>query len=104
MAKGYMANGKELHSLSPACRLLALSLKPQAKTPELRFMPLYDYECAKCAHVFEVFHKIDEVIDDLACPKCKAKRPRKLVSQFKTNQWSQFLDTMERKISPHKFK
>ncbi len=29
---------------------------------------------------------------------------RKLVSQFKTNQWSQFLDTMERKISPHKFK
>jgi putative FmdB family regulatory protein len=68
------------------------------------FMPLYDYECVKCAHVFEVFHKIDEVIDDLACPKCKAKAPRKLVSQFKTNQWSQFLDTMERKISPHKFK
>ena len=67
-------------------------------------MPLYDYECVKCAHIFEVFHKIDEVIDDLACPKCEAKQPRKLVSQFKTNQWSQFLDTMERKISPHKFK
>ena len=67
-------------------------------------MPLYDYECVKCAHVFEVFHKIDEVIDDPAGPKCKTKRPRKLVSQFKTNQWSQFLDTMERKISPNKFK
>ena len=67
-------------------------------------MPLYDYECVKCTHVFEVFHKIDEMIDDLACPKCNAKGPRKLVSQFKTNQWSQFLDTMERKISPHKFK
>ena len=83
---------------------LSRSLKPLAKSNGVAIMPLYDYECAKCAHVFEVFHKIDEVIDDLACPKCKAKRPKKLVSQFKTNQWSQFLDTMERKISPHKFK
>ena len=84
--------------------LKPLAFSHKTQTPELRFMPLYDYECVKCAHVFEVFHKIDEVIDDLACPKCKTKRPRKLVSQFKTNQWSQFLDTMERKISPHKFK
>jgi putative FmdB family regulatory protein len=103
MAKGM---GRMVQGEKGANPFPATSHKPQATRSKRRrrFMPLYDYECVKCAHVFEVFHKIDEVIDDLACPKCKAKGPRKLVSQFKTNQWSQFLDTMERKISPHKFK
>jgi putative FmdB family regulatory protein len=67
-------------------------------------MPLYDYECVKCEHIFEVFHRMDGPPDDLACPKCGAERPRKLVSQFKTDFWSKFLDTMERKVNPHKFK
>lgn len=67
-------------------------------------MPLYDYECTKCAHVFEVYHKIDKEINELACPKCNAKKPKKLVSLFKTHAWSQFLDKMEKRINPHKFK
>ena len=33
-------------------------------------MPLYDYECVKCAHVFEVFHKLSEEGTDYPCPKC----------------------------------
>jgi putative FmdB family regulatory protein len=67
-------------------------------------MPLYDYECTKCAHTFEVFHKMEEGNEKLVCPKCGTGRPKKLVSQFKTDGWSKFLDTMERRISPHKFK
>jgi putative FmdB family regulatory protein len=67
-------------------------------------MPLYDYECVKCSHVFEVFLKASETDDALACPKCKAGKPRRLVSQFKTHGWSQFLDKMEKRINPHKFK
>ncbi len=67
-------------------------------------MPLYDYECVKCAHVFEVYQKIGEGNEQLTCPKCAAKNPKKLVSKFKTHAWSQFLDKMEKRISPHKFK
>ncbi|MCU0641877.1 MAG: zf-TFIIB domain-containing protein [Candidatus Margulisbacteria bacterium] len=33
-------------------------------------MPLYDYKCAKCGHVFEVMQKIsDELLK--YCPECK---------------------------------
>jgi len=67
-------------------------------------MPLYDYECVKCSHVFEVFLKSHEKDDEIVCPKCKERKPRRLVSQFRTHAWSQFLDKMERRINPHKFK
>jgi len=67
-------------------------------------MPLYDYECAECAHVFEVFHKVDEESKNIVCPKCGAKKSKKLISHIRSHSWSQFLDNMEKKISPHKFK
>ncbi|MGC8765616.1 MAG: FmdB family zinc ribbon protein [Brevinematia bacterium] len=38
-------------------------------------MPHYDYQCLKCNHVFEVFHKITES-PDLECPKCGAQVKR----------------------------
>lgn len=35
-------------------------------------MPTYDYQCKKCGHEFEVFHKMsDKPIDK--CPKCQGK-------------------------------
>ncbi|MDD5170938.1 MAG: zinc ribbon domain-containing protein [Syntrophales bacterium] len=67
-------------------------------------MPLYDFECRKCSHIFEAFLKLSEGPDVLSCPKCCADDPRKLVSNFRTNSWSTFLDKLERKISPEKFK
>ncbi len=67
-------------------------------------MPLYDYECVKCSHTFEVFYKLSEEGQDFSCPKCGASGARKLISKFKTDAWSKFLDTMEKKVSPHKFK
>ncbi|HOK07558.1 MAG TPA: zinc ribbon domain-containing protein [Syntrophales bacterium] len=67
-------------------------------------MPLYDFECPKCAHRFEAFRRMNEGWEDLPCPACGAPGPRKLVSAFKTDAWSKFLDDMERKISPEKFR
>jgi len=67
-------------------------------------MPIYVYECQKCSHEFEVYQKIGEGNENLTCPECGAKTPKKLVTAFKTQFWSGFLDDMERKISPHKFK
>ena len=52
-------------------------------------MPLYEYECTKCGHRFEVIQKFS---DPLAkkCPKCKGL-VRKLLSapaiQFKGSGW-----------------
>jgi len=48
-------------------------------------MPIYEFECAKCVHVYERFMKIDEPYDDLECPSCGAKKPKKLVTSFRTN-------------------
>lgn len=41
-------------------------------------MPLYDYKCSKCGHVFEVMQKIsDEPLK--YCPECKGNI-RRLIS------------------------
>jgi predicted ATP-dependent serine protease len=45
-----------------------------------------------------------EAPDALTCPECGADKPHKLVTPFQTNSWSSFLDTMEKKVNPHKFK
>lgn len=67
-------------------------------------MPIYEFQCTKCGHEFDSLLKIDESYKHLKCPRCGHASPKKLVSSFRTNSWSNFLDTMEKKVSPHKFK
>ncbi len=67
-------------------------------------MPIYTFECSKCEAVYDHFLKIGEPHDELAGPQCGATKPRKRVTAFKTNSWSSFLDGMERRVSPEKFK
>jgi putative FmdB family regulatory protein len=67
-------------------------------------MPIYEFECGKCGAVYERVMKVDERYDVLECPSCGATKPKKLVTAFRTHGWSEFLDKMEKKISPHKFK
>jgi putative FmdB family regulatory protein len=65
-------------------------------------MPLYDYECTHCLHRFERIMKIGEA--EPACPACGVKGTKRRLAQFRTNAWSRFLDEMEKRVSPHKFK
>ena len=67
-------------------------------------MPIYEYECVKCGHVFERLQKVDEGSEGLSCPECMTGNPKKLVTRFRTNFWSSFLDNMERRTNPQKFK
>jgi len=67
-------------------------------------MPIYEFECTKCRHKFDSILKVDESYDSLTCPRCGKGAPKKLISSFQMNAWSTFLDTMEKKVSPHKFK
>jgi putative FmdB family regulatory protein len=65
-------------------------------------MPIYEYECAACGHCFERIMKVGE--EAPACPDCGAKETKKRAAPFRTNAWSTFLDGMEKRVNPHKFK
>ena len=45
-------------------------------------MPIYEYKCKKCGHVFEAFQRIGADGSELNCPKCSSNRPEKLFSAF----------------------
>lgn len=67
-------------------------------------MPIYEYACAACNHLFEQIMKVGE--REPACPACGAKETKKraAAAPFRTNAWSAFLDGMEKRVNPHKFK
>ncbi len=47
-------------------------------------MPVYEYECSKCGKKFEQRRNVSDSDSQVVCPKCKAKGPRRLFSQFAT--------------------
>ncbi|MCK9154557.1 MAG: zinc ribbon domain-containing protein [Paludibacteraceae bacterium] len=44
-------------------------------------MPTYDYQCKKCASLFEVFHRFGEIPSE-GCPVCGSLEIKKSVSGF----------------------
>jgi putative FmdB family regulatory protein len=64
-------------------------------------MPIYEYECRACGNIFERVMKVGE--PEPSCMVC-GQETRKLVAAFRTNAWSTFLDRMEKRVSPEKFK
>lgn len=67
-------------------------------------MPLFDFQCNSCGHLFEALLLPSEPPEELSCPACGEKGVRKLPAPFKTNAWSRFLDALERRVSPEKFR
>ena len=65
-------------------------------------MPIYEYHCTACGHLFERIMKVGE--KDPRCPACGVKKVQKRAAAFRTNAWSTFLDRMEKRVSPQKFK
>lgn len=46
-------------------------------------MPSYDYQCEKCRKRFSVVQRISEHTGRApACPKCKSRRTRQVLSTF----------------------
>ncbi len=43
-------------------------------------MPIYEYRCGKCNHVFEELQKIGEGNENVVCPVCKEPHPDRLPS------------------------
>jgi putative FmdB family regulatory protein len=65
-------------------------------------MPIYEYECKSCGHCFEQIMKVGEGVP--ACPACGWGKTKKKVASFRTNAWSTFLDGMEKRVNPQKYK
>ncbi|MBN1176218.1 MAG: zinc ribbon domain-containing protein [Dehalococcoidales bacterium] len=43
-------------------------------------MPIYEYRCRKCGEGFESFRAITDSDDNVECPKCGEKGPRRTIS------------------------
>jgi putative FmdB family regulatory protein len=43
-------------------------------------MPNYDYKCDECEEVFETFHGMSEIPENLECPACKSEKVDKMIS------------------------
>lgn len=65
-------------------------------------MPIYEYVCISCGQSFERVMKVAEAAPP--CPSCGASQVKKLVTPFRTSAWANFLDGMEKKVNPEKFK
>jgi len=45
-------------------------------------MPIYEYRCPNCGHVFDQFQPMSADNSDVKCPKCGTPRPERLFSAF----------------------
>ncbi len=43
-------------------------------------MPIYDYKCTECGTLYDIFHKVREVPEDVICPSCKSPKHTRLLS------------------------
>ena len=43
-------------------------------------MPIYEYRCQDCKHIFDAFQRIGEDGTNLECPECGTKQPERLLS------------------------
>lgn len=49
-------------------------------------MPIYEYECKKCGHKFELMRHISENDKGIVCPDCGATGPTRTVSKFASHK------------------
>ena len=43
-------------------------------------MPVFDYQCETCKTKYDIYHKSNEVKEDVFCPSCGSKSHKKLMS------------------------
>jgi putative FmdB family regulatory protein len=51
-------------------------------------MPIYDYKCGECGKIFDIFHKVREVQEDILCPACGSMKHTRLLSAPSINMGS----------------
>ena len=62
-------------------------------------MPIYEFECSACKHIFECLMKIGECAEGLACPECGAMNPKKLVGRTSFHSRERFEENLARRMA-----
>jgi putative FmdB family regulatory protein len=62
-------------------------------------MPIYEFECNVCKHIFERFMKIREDQEGVACPKCGATKPKKLIGRAYFHSRERFEERLGRRMA-----
>ena len=62
-------------------------------------MPIYEFECIPCKHVFERFMKVDEDQEGLTCPKCGAMNLKKLIGRTSFHSRERFEERLARRMA-----
>lgn len=45
-------------------------------------MPIYEYQCKKCGHRFELIRRLSDTDATAKCPRCGEAKPERLISSF----------------------
>lgn len=62
-------------------------------------MPIYEYECGACKHIFERFMKIGEDCEGLACPECGALNPQKVIGRTSFHSRERYEERLARRMA-----
>ncbi len=61
-------------------------------------MPIYEFECCACNHVYERVMKVSEDYENLACPECGSKNPKKLVASCSFHSRERYEEGLARRM------
>jgi putative FmdB family regulatory protein len=45
-------------------------------------MPIYEYKCGGCGHIFEMLRRMSDADTELECPKCHSNKVDRQLSTF----------------------
>lgn len=62
-------------------------------------MPIYEFECSSCKHVFERLMKVGEDREGVTCPKCGAMNPKKLIGRTSFHSRERFEERLARRMA-----
>jgi len=62
-------------------------------------MPIYEFECNACKHVFERLMKVGEDQGVVTCPECGAINPKKLIGRASFHSRERFEERLARRMA-----
>jgi putative FmdB family regulatory protein len=62
-------------------------------------MPIYEFECSVCSHVYECVMKVGEAYETLTCPECGAAQPKKLIGSCSFHSEERFRERLARRMA-----
>jgi len=62
-------------------------------------MPIYEFECSACRHVYERVMKVGEAYENLTCPECGVQQPKKLIGSCSFHSRERYEERLARRMA-----